>query len=813
MRSCCVLKGESMIIHSHYLRHGIRSFLRQKTTSLINVLGLSTGIASFLLILLFLQNELSYERHIPESADIYRLVEIQKPPGIDVQHVAITSGPWAPHLKENLPEVSETLRLMSHRAGLFRIQEKVLRERDTYYAETPVLRFFNIQLLAGEPQGILDEPNTAVLSQRVAERFFGHTDVVGETFRYGDIPFIVTGIMQNYDFNSHLKFEVLLSYQTYENATPDLQNWGSNYLSTFILLQPGTARQHTEDNIAAFVDRTMREMGAPEEAPRPEMYLQPMQEIYLKSNHIKFSMYDARGDMVLVYVFSLVAILILVIACINYINLSTARSTRRAMEVGMRKTLGAQPSSIFTQFMGESLITVFIAMVLSIGLVELFLPGFNATLGTNLQVDFAGNWIFNIGLLGLLLLVGLLAGAYPAAFMSRFRPIHAIKNQGGSGRSSAGVLRKVLVTVQFGISAMLVFSTLVFYQQWNHMRNHELGIQYENVLSLVMMQAPPAMPVLEDIKARFMEHPGVEAVTVASGHNGVSGTQGHITVAGEENTQLMVRFGFVDQDFFPTMGVELVQGRNFSRAFGTDVSQAVIINEAAARSIGWDEPVGKQFADNYIPDNTLTVVGVIKDYNFYSLHGAIEPAFYRIWPERFRIILVRIRPGSDEEAVKGHLEQHWVQFFPELPFEPGFVDHNVANQYQNEANAMRVITFFAVLCIIISALGLYGLTAFMAEQKKKEIGIRKVMGASVLSIVAGMQKIFLKLIMIALAVGLPLAYLYMERWLSNFAYRISMGLGHFLLAAAVVLLVAFLTILSHSWKAALANPVESIKYE
>jgi putative ABC transport system permease protein len=801
-----------MIVHSHYFRHGIRSFLRQKTTSLINVLGLSTGIASFLLILLFIQNELSYERHIADSADIYRLVEIQKPPGIDVQHVAITSGPWAPTLKENLPEVVDALRLTPHRAGLFRIQEKVLRERDTYYAESSILRFFNIQILAGNPEGILDEPNTAVLSQRAAERFFGHTDVVGETFRYGDTPFRVTGVMQNYDHNSHLKFEVLLSYITYENAVPDLQNWGSNYLSTFVLLQPGTAREHTEANLAAFVDQTMREMGAPEDAPRPEMYLQPLQDIYLKSNHIKFSIFDARGDMVLVYVFSLVALLILVIACINYINLSTARSTRRAMEVGMRKTLGARPSSIFAQFMGESLITAFIAMVLAIGLVELFLPEFNATLGTDLNVTFTGNWIFNVGLLGLLVLVGLLAGAYPAAFMSRFKPIHALKNQAQSGRSSAGVLRKVLVVVQFGISAMLVLATLVFYQQWNHMRNHELGIHYENVMSLVMMQDPPEMNVFEDIKARFMEHPDVEAVSVASGHNGVSGTQGHISVAGEEDTQLMVRFGFVDHDFFPAMRVEMVQGRNFSREFGTDASQAVIVNEAAVKSIGWEEPLGKQFVDNWIPDNTLTVVGVIRDYNFYSLHGEIEPAFYRIWPERFRTILVRIRPGNEEE-VKRHLENHWVQFFPELPFEPGFVEHNVARQYQSEANAMRVITFFAVLCIIISALGLYGLTAFMAEQKKKEIGIRKVMGASVLSIVAGMQKLFLKLVLIALVVGLPLAYLYMERWLSNFAYRISIGAMHFLLAAAAVVLVAFLTVLSHSWKAARANPVESIKYE
>lgn len=800
-----------MNILSHYFKSGIRSFWRQRTIAIINVLGLSTGIASFLLILLFIQNELGYEKHIPQSIDIYRLVEIQKPPGIDVQHVAITSGPWGPTLKESLPEVKNTLRLTNARGSLFRIQDDVFRETKAYYAESAVLEFFNINILSGIPEGILDEPYTAIISQRVAERFYGTADAAGQSFRLNDKPYIISGVMQNYDHNSHLQFEVLLSFPSFEIETPELSSWTNNYLSTYLKLQPGTSPANAEAAMALLIDNMMNELGY-QDAPRPEMYLQPMQDIHLKSHHIKFSIFDTRGDIVLVYIFSLVAFLILSIACINYINLSTARASKRAMEVGMRKVLGAGPGSIFRQFMGESFITVSVALVLAVGLVELFLPRFNETLSTNLNLDFAGNWIFNIGLLGLLVVAGFFAGAYPSLFMSRFKAIDALKGKNLSSNSSGGLLRKVLVILQFAISIMLVFSTIVYYNQWTFMRNHELGINYQNVVNLPIVQDTPDESVQQQLKATLLTHPGIKGVALASGPNGVSGSQGNITVAGSEETELMVRFGYVDEDFFQLMQVDLVEGRNFSRDYGTDASQAVIINAAAAKALGWETSVGKQFVDPWDNEKQVTVVGVIHDYNFYSLHGAIEPAIFRMQHQRNRSIVVRIDEDQQQQAFS-HMQNIWTEFFHDVPFEPVFVSENINKQYQSEANAMRVITFFAILCIIISSLGLYGLTAFMAEQKKKEIGIRKVLGESVFSIIAGMQKIFMKLVLLSMIIGLPLVYLYIERWLSNFAYRITISWWHFAASAAIVIIIAFLTVLSHSWRAALANPVDSIKNE
>lgn len=785
--------------------------MRQKTTSFIHVIGLGAGLSSFILILLFLQNELSYERHIPGSENMYRLVEIQSPPGIDVQHVAITSGPWATVLKENLPSIKQTLRLTNARNQLFQIDNRVLRQQNAYYAESPVLQFFNLQLISGNTEGVLDEPYTAIVSRRVAGIFYGSTDALGQTFLHGGNYYRITAVMEDQVKNSHLHFEIILSFDSYARQNPELENWGANFLATYLMLQPGSSPRDTEEAILAYMDGQMIEAGLPD-APRPDVYLQPMRDIHLRSHHIKFSIYDDQGDIVLVYIFSVVALLILVIACINYITLSTARSTRRAQEVGMRKTLGASPRGIFYQFMIESMITASFGLVLAVLLVELFLPMFNATLNTSLRIDFINNWIFNVGLLGLLFVVGLLAGAYPALVMSGFSPVTALKNQMGS-RPQGGALRKVLVIVQFAIATALVMATLVFYQQWTFMRHHDLGINYDNVLNLPLMQEIIDPQLQEQLKARLLIHPGIEQVALASGANGVSGIQAHIQVAGQQEEEgLMVRFGFVDEDFFPTMEVQIIEGRNFDRDYATDMQHAVIINQAAVGALGWESPIGRQFIDQINHGTLLHVIGVIRDYNFYSLHGEIEPAVYRMDPGRNRSVLVRINPYQQQQAI-GYIQKVWSTYFPGVPFEPEMAVNFIERQYRSEANAMRVITFFTILCIIISALGLYGLTAFFADQKRKEIGIRRVLGETIFSIIVRMQQVFLQLVLIALLIGLPLAWIYMSRWLDNFAFSISLGFWHLALPAMLVLLIAFLTVLGHSLKAALAQPVEAIRYE
>lgn len=795
----------------HYLKTGFRNLYRQRIYSLINILGLSTGLASFILILLFLQNELSYERHIPGSENIYRLVEIQRPAGIDVQHVAITSGPWAPEFRNSLPEVDNALRLMPVWGGLYRVDDKVFGEQYAYYAEQQVFRLFNLELLAGDPKTALTEVHTAVISERIADNYFNTRDVIGKTFRYGNQPYRIAGLMGEAKGNSHLKFEILLSFASAEEILPDLKNWGNNYLSTYVMLKDGVDKEHAEENLVKMIDLQMNAMGMAD-APRPDMYLQPMRDIHLKSQHIKFSIYNTRGDINLIYLFSLVAFLILLIACINFINLSTARSAKRAMEVGIRKVLGAGPQNLIFQFIGESVIMVFLALIIAIGLVEIILPDFNALLETSLKVDFTGNWIFNLGLIALLLLVGLLAGTYPAFYLSRFQPVAVLKNASLSSKTPAGILRKILVVFQFGISSILVIITLIIFNQWHFMLHKDLGVNYQNVLSMYVQQDGMDEIKMAGLKNDLVAHPAFVKVAMASGTNGVAGSQGPVNAIDSVLIPLMVRYGYVDHDYFSVMEIPVVMGRSFDPEYGTDQTLAVMLNEAAIRALNWSDPIGRKFQSPFNPEENLEVIGVVGDYNYYSLHGIIEPAFYLTNPERLRTIVARFNQSQRDQALE-HAREVWKEHFPGLPFEPEFANENLERQYRAEANTMKVFTYFSLLCMIISALGLYGLTSFVAEQKRREIGIRKVHGAGVRDIIVFLQKDFLGLVLIAFVIAAPLGFIFSSNWLDNFAYRISVQWWHFVTALVAVTLVAFLTVIYHAWKAARANPIESMKYE
>lgn len=795
----------------HYLKTGFRNLYRQRIYSLINILGLSTGLASFILILLFLQNELRYERHIPGSENIYRLVEIQRPAGIDIQHVAITSGPWATELRNSLPEVDDALRLMPVWGGLYRVDDKVFSEQYAYYAEGQVFRFFNLSLMAGDPETALSELHTAVISERIADNYFNTRDVIGKTFRYGDQPYRITGLLGESKGNSHLKFDILLSYSSAEEMIPDLRNWGNNYLSTYVMLKDGVGKAHAEENLRKMIDLQMNEMGM-DDAPRPDMYLQPMCDIHLKSQQIKFSIYNTRGDIRLIYLFSLVASLILLIACINFINLSTARSAKRAMEVGIRKVLGAGPRNLIFQFIGESVIMVFLALVIGVGLVEVILPDFNALLETNLSVDFSGNWIFNLGLVAMLLLVGLLAGTYPAFYLSRFQPVEVLKTASASGKTSAGILRKILVVFQFGISSILVLITLIIFNQWHYMLHKDLGVNYQNVISLHIHQDGLDEIKMKAFKTDLLSHTAFVEAAMASGTNGVAGSQGPVNAVDSVLIPLMVRYGYVDDDYFSTMEIPVVTGRNFNTEFGTDQSQAVILNQAAVKALNWNDPIGRKFQSPFNPEEKLDVIGVVRDYNYYSLHGIIEPAFYLFHPDRLRTIVARYNQAQRDQALE-HAQKTWQTYFPDLPFEPEFADKNLERQYRAESNTMKVFTYFSLLCMIISALGLFGLTSFVAEQKRREIGIRKVHGAGIRDIILFLQKDFLRLVLIAFVIAAPLGFIFSSHWLNNFAYRIQIQWWHFAVALSIVTLVAFLTVIYHAWKAARANPVDSMKYE
>jgi putative ABC transport system permease protein len=795
---------------NNYLKIAFRFIGRNVSFTIINLIGLTTGIAAFLLIVLFLQDQLGYDQHAPNNDRLFRLVGLQEPSGLDKQHVAITSAVFAPNLKEDFPQVEDAFRIMYAFRDIIEIGEKTFREHAMYFSEGKVLEHMGYPILQSQESGkLLSSPNQAVLSRVAAQRFFNTIDVVGEVIKSGDHLYTITGVFENENIHSHLKTEVFLSFSTIEHITPYLDHPGNNSLVTYVLL-------HDADE-ASNVEHLINEKYEDIRAETPQMmkitfYLQDYADIFLRSGHIKFQMSTHRGNINNIYIFSIVALLILFIACINFINLATANSSKRAKEVGLRKLLGAGRHKLAIQFIGESMIITIMSVVAALGLVELILPAYNTLLATDLQIDFAGNYLFNLGLLGILIIVGLVSGSYPALYLSRFEAGEVLRAGNTSGKPKSSSLRKMLVIVQFIISTAMIMATIIVVQQVNHMQNKDLGYNHENVIAVYNRQSAD-YEKMSSFRNRLLNLPEVTSAGISSGYNGVAGQQSTITTADSVPVNLMVRFGYVDPDFFPTMQIEILEGRNFSHDHGTDPRQTIIINRAAQRSLGWENPIGMRLLnENDEEYDYYTVIGVIEDYHYFSLHNPIEPAVY-IWrPGEMSVINVRYQTNNESEFFT-RIQQEFETFFPGYFFHADYLSNILSRQYRTEKNTMQIFMWFALLCILISCLGLFGLTSFMVNQRRKEISIRKVLGSSMLKINLLLLTSFMKWVVLAAFVALPFTYLIMNSWLNNFAYHIQIGALQIVVTLIIITVIAASTILVLSTKAALKNPADTIKYE
>jgi putative ABC transport system permease protein len=791
-----------------FIKIALRNMLRHKVYTLINIAGLAVGIAGFLIIVMYIQHETGFDKYHPDLERSYRMVGIQKPAGIDQQHVAITTGMLGPTMKADFPEVEAAVRLMRAFSVMVMVDDKSFPEYNAYYADPTIFKVLGLELLAGDSETALQDVNMAAISETMAEKYFGsHAEAMNKTIEVSGVTYRINGIIGNRDVRSHIKIDLALSLATIANTYPGLHHWASNSLATYVLLREGVDKQAVEDKLPALVEQYITSEGWWQGL---ELYMQPVPDIYLHSGNIRFHLYHRVGDIQSIYVYTAIAALILLVACINFINLTTARSMKRAREVGIKKVSGATHLQLFFQFISETLIITTFAILIALAITDLATGTFSRLLNVDLAIDFTGNPVFNIGLVLILVVITLIAGFYPAMFMSRLQPVMVLRSaSAGGGR---GRFRKLLVFLQFFISTALIFSILVIQKQVGFMLNKDLGYDVENVLAVPLF-SQQSREKYELVKNELANLPFVEGVAAASQYNGVAGRQSSLFSADDSELEIMARYGYVDAGFFPLMGMKLKAGRFFHQETGTDHHSAIIINESAAQSFGWDEPIGKRVrVSTQETEPVRTVVGVIADYHYYSLRNKIEPAAWYMQPEDFGVIVARIK--KHEIKLASHMvEQTWNEVLPAQPYNAFFIDQRIEQIYREEMNTRRVISYFALLCIFISSMGLFGLTSFMIAQKTREIGIRKIMGGSVGQITLMLVRDFLVMIGIAGIAATPVAYYYLERWLANYAYRISFYLHYMIPAIVIAIAIALATIIYQTIRAANSNPVDAIRYE
>lgn len=808
-----------------YVKIAIRNVVRQKLYSSINILGLAVGVAACITILLYVQDELSYDRYHKKADRIYR-VALSAVIGGNEFNAALSAAPVAATLLEEFPEV-EAITRISYIGGypVIRYEDRVYSEELYTAADSTVFDVFDIPFIIGDPKTALTEPNSLVMTESTARRYFGDENPMGKMMTSDKVnERMVTGVIEDFPHNSHFHYDFLLSFVT--SPLSQSTTWLNNNLYTYIVLKEGASAEELEakfpDMIRKYVGPQIEQalgvswdqMG--EDGSSYELFLQPLTDIHLRS-HLDREI-EVNGNITYIYVFSIIAAFILIIACINFMNLASARSAGRAREVGVRKTLGSNRGMLVRQFLVESIVLTFVAVVLAVILVILILPWFNNQVGLQMSFRYSDlPWI----ILGTIL-VGILAGSYPAFFLSSFNPVVVLRGtMKSSGRGSR--LRSSLVVFQFTISIILFTSTIMVRNQLDYVQNKEPGYTPENLL--VVEKTDDIGPQVKAFKQELAAHTNILEVSNSTCIPGKPPTSesvlGMSTPTGDQLQILAIYF--TDFNFQNTYGIKMAEGRFFSEQFSTD-SNSVVINQAAAAAYGVDDPIGKEVIIYGGPNNQIDripIIGVMEDFHFKSLHSPIRPMvivpfgatfFGGPGPTFGGYTTLRIQPDNIM-ATLSFIENTWMGFALDQAFEYAFFEDTFNALYENEFRTQTIASMFSVLAIFVACLGLLGLASFSAEQRTKEIGIRKVLGATVSGIFTLLSRDVLKLVVISALVSLPISWYAMHNWLENFAYRVSYSLLTFIIASLVALVIAILTITWQVLKAATANPISALRYE
>lgn len=791
----------------NYLKIAIRYLVNNKVYSSINIGGLALGLACCITIGLFVWDELSYDHFHHRGKDIFRVVEKQNMADVEYD-IAVTPGPLAPALKADFAEITQTCRVRWMGTRRYKIGEKVVDSGNSYFTDPSFFSLFDFRLIQGDWKTVLKTPEDVIISATVAEKMFGKNwrqkdNLLGRAITFNDERVLkLVGIAENAPEHSHIQFEVLMSMK-YPETLPQSYRWDNNDYHTYVLLNSATNATALQTKLHNYYQKYVPQS-------KTRFFLQPFHDIYLQSSHFAFDTeWSKISNMRYIRIFSAVGLIILLIAIFNFINLSTARAIKRAAEVGVRKAIGAMCHQLLGQFLSESILMTVLAIALSVLLLSLFLPLLNVIAAKSIVVPFS-NALFVGSVTGLALLVGLVAGIFPAMYLSSFHPVQTLK---GAFTGHAGqTLRRSLVVMQFFFSVVLIIGTIVIYQQLTFLQHKNLGFDQSQLISVKMRfslreNPQPMKQDLQDLSS---------IVNVASASNNLidvnNGTHAIKWEGQTEGEEFLIGLANVDMNYLPTTGIKLLAGRNFDPKITTDTASAYIINACAAKRMGWtpEEAIGKSFTLWEAPGK---VIGVVEDFHFHKLTAVIEPFVLYTWPkESYSTLLVKTRPGQNQAAIHA-IEQTYKKYEKQAEVEYEFVDEALQNQYLAEQRTGTIILYFSILAIFVSCLGLFGLATFTAEQRTKEIGIRKVLGASIVGITALLSSSFLKLVLLAIALAAPVAYYGMNLWLQDFAYRIELQWWVFVLAGVLAMLIAFLTVGWQSVKAALANPVESLRSE
>ncbi len=794
----------------NYLKIALRNISKYKAFSFINLLGLAIGMACCILILLYVQDELSYDRFHENADRIYRVSrEWFNEDSTSSLHLGHVAPPIAPLLLNDFPDIVEAVRISTPGRMLVSHEDKHFLEENVLFAEASFFKVFTFPLVEGDPDTALQDPFKVVITEEMAVKYFGNDEPIGKTLKFeNQIDAMVTGVVKKAPTNSHFHFDVIGSFASIEQmyGQQELQNWGSNNYATYLLMPENYPIQKLAVQMDGFMERHLGKQPF----RRHALHLWKVTDIHLHS-HLD-SEIEANSDIVYVYIFSAIAFFILLIACINFMNLSTARSSVRAREVGMRKVVGAHRMHLIRQFLSESILLAFIALLIAVVLVKIALPLFSGFVDRDLSLSLIGDLRVLVSLLLIAFIVGVVAGSYPARFLSSFRPVAVLKGtQGPSARGS--LFRTVLVIFQFAISIVLIISVGTVYKQLVYSWTKQLGFNQEQVVVL------PTNNVIrsryESIRTQLLALPDV--VNVAASKRVPSGrlldSSSARLISGTSVQPINFRLASmrIDYDFIPTYEIEMAAGRNFSREFSTDAQEAFVINETAAQRIGWtsEEAVGQSFQYGRRKGK---IVGVVKDFHFESIHQMISPIMFEIDPSNYNQISVRLRPENVPQTMAA-IEKMWSEYRRNYPFDYYFIDERFDQLYRSEEKLGQIFGVFSILAILIACLGLYGMASFTAEKRTKEIGIRKALGAPVGNIMFLLSKEFTKWVLVANVIAWPVAYLAMRRWLHSFAYRIDIGIEIFLIAGVMAFWISVLTISFQVIKAALNDPADALRYE